>query len=62
MTTIDGKWLFIGTDRRLSECSRIMGDRGFDVLHYEGNGYSEELSDILDEISPAHIVFPILQM
>lgn len=62
MTTTEGKWLFIGTDRRLSECSRIMGELGFDVFHYEGNDYSEQLSNILSEISPAHIVFPILQM
>ncbi|MFC5603114.1 hypothetical protein [Sporosarcina koreensis] len=62
MTTIDGKWLFIGTDRRLSECSRIIENHGFEVLHYDGNDYTDELADILDEFSPAHIVFPILQM
>jgi len=62
LTKIDGNWLFIGTDRRLSECSRIMKRHGFDVLHYDGNDYSEQLSDILDEFSPNHIVFPILQM
>ncbi|MFS0688048.1 hypothetical protein AB1K89_02205 [Sporosarcina sp. 179-K 8C2 HS] len=62
MTTIDGNWLFIGTDRRIFECSRIMKERGFDVLHYEGNNYSDQLADILDEIAPTHIVFPILQM
>jgi dipicolinate synthase subunit A len=62
LTTIDGKWLFIGTDRRLSECSRIMKQQGSNVFHYEGNNYSDHLSEILDEFSPTHIVFPILQM
>ncbi|MGN7386765.1 hypothetical protein [Sporosarcina sp. SAFN-015] len=62
MTTIDENWLFIGTDRRLSECSRIMKQQGFDVFHYDRNVYSKQLSDILDEFSPKHIVFPILQM
>ncbi|MCM3637827.1 hypothetical protein M3152_08835 [Sporosarcina luteola] len=62
MTIIDGRWLFIGTDLRLSECSRIMGENGFNVFHYDGNGYSAQLAGILDEFSPDHIVFPILQM
>lgn len=62
MTTIDGNWLFIGADRRLAECSRIMKEHGFAVHHYDGNDYSEQLADILDEFTPTHIVFPILQM
>ncbi|WP_432359255.1 hypothetical protein [Sporosarcina sp. UB5] len=62
MTIIDGKWLFIGTDRRLLECSRIMGELGYDVVHYDGNNYCEQLSEVVDAVSPTHIVFPILQM
>lgn len=62
MTTIDGKWLFIGTDRRIVECSRMMADLGFDVSHYEGNDYMDRLASIIDEKAPDHIVFPVLQM
>lgn len=62
LTTIDGKWLFIGTDRRISECSGMMADLGFDVSHYEGNDYTDRLASILDEKAPDYIVFPILQM
>lgn len=39
-----------------------MKERGFEVIHYEGNNYSDQLSDILDEMPPTHIIFPILQM
>ncbi|MCG7342919.1 hypothetical protein MHZ92_02165 [Sporosarcina sp. ACRSL] len=62
MTTIEGKWLFIGTDKRLAECSRIMKEHGFDAFRYNGNAYSDQLARMLDEIAPDYIVFPILQM
>ena len=39
-----------------------MKEHGLDVYHYEGNEYSDKLARILDDISPDHIVFPILQM
>lgn len=39
-----------------------MGEKGYDVFHYNGNSYSARLACILDEFSPDHIVFPILQM
>ncbi|WP_339249787.1 hypothetical protein NSQ43_09970 [Sporosarcina sp. FSL W8-0480] len=62
MTTIDGKWLFIGTDKRLSECCRIMKESGAETYHYNGNSYTDELSTVLEEFAPTHIVFPVLQM
>ena len=62
MTIIDGKWLYIGTDSRIAECCRLMKEHGFDVCHYEGNEYTDSLEMMLDDISPDHIVFPILQM
>ncbi|MDN4607414.1 hypothetical protein [Sporosarcina highlanderae] len=62
MTIIDGKWLFIGTDKRLSECCRIMRELGAETHHYNANAYSEELSSTLVSFAPTHIVFPILQM
>jgi dipicolinate synthase subunit A len=62
LTTINGKWLFIGTDRRIAECSQMMNDQGFDVWHYEGNDYTDRLARILEDNAPDHIVFPILQM
>lgn len=59
---IDGKWLFIGTDRRLFECSQIMKKWGNQTFHYDGDEYTDRLSSMIDEISPAHIVFPILEL
>ncbi|MDW0115683.1 hypothetical protein QTL97_01865 [Sporosarcina thermotolerans] len=62
MTTIDGKWLFIGTDKRLSECCRIMKELGAETYHHNGNAYTNELSNALEKFAPTHIVFPVLQM
>ena len=62
MTNIDEKWLFIGTDQRISECSRIMKGFGANTFHHNGNVYTDQLSHALDEFAPNRIVFPVLQM
>lgn len=62
MKTTEDNWLFIGTDQRLVECSRILKNLGYVTYHYNSNSYSKNLSAIIDEFSPAHIVLPILEM
>lgn len=59
---IEGNWLFIGTDHRLLKCSQIMKTWGYNTAHYSSNSHSDTLSALLDELSPAHIVLPILEM
>ena len=56
------KWLFIGTDQRLSECNRLMTDRGHECRFIKTNTYTQELEALLIEFVPEHIVFPILEM
>ena len=56
------KWLFIGTDQRLSECSKLMANRGFVCRSVKTNSYTSELEAVLIEFLPHNIVFPILEM
>ena len=56
------KWLFIGTDQRLSECNRLMIDRGYECRYIKTNTYTQELEALLIEFVPENIVFPILEM
>ena len=56
------KWLFIGTDKRLSICSELMIEKGYDSRSIQTNAYTNELEDVLDDYKPNHIVFPILEM
>ena len=58
----DKRWLFIGTDKRLSACSRLMAERGHTCHHAETNAYTKRLGEVITDFSPNHIVFPILQM
>lgn len=39
-----------------------MEEWGNKTTHYNGNGYTEELLTIIEQFSPSHVVFPILQM
>lgn len=55
-------WLFIGTDQRLSECNRLMTDRGYECRSIKTNTYTQELEIVLSEFVPKNIVFPILEM
>jgi dipicolinate synthase subunit A len=58
----NNKWLFIGTDKRLSACSEIMSERGFDCMHIGVNSCTDKVEDALADFRPNHIVFPILEM
>lgn len=58
----DNNWLFIGTDSRLAACSEIMFKRGFSTHHIGTDHYTDELGEEIAKLSPAQIVFPILQM
>ncbi len=58
----DDKWLFIGTDKRLSTCSEMLSERGYECYHFGTDQYTEQLGARIAELSPRHIVFPILQM
>lgn len=58
----DNKWLFIGTDNRLAICSRIWSEKGFNSHYSATDVFSEQLREQIAELSPRHIVFPILQM
>ena len=40
----------------------MIKEHGFDAFHYEGNEYTDRLEMILNDNSPDHIVFPIVQM
>ncbi|QUW21889.1 dipicolinate synthase [Sporosarcina sp. Marseille-Q4063] len=56
------KWLFIGTDKRLSVCCKLMEKKGYVSLSIPTNTYTDELESLLTEFQPNHIVFPILEM
>jgi len=56
------KWLFIGTDKRMSICSEIMSRRGHACQVIKTEYYTEELAKVLADFEPSHIVFPVLQM
>ncbi|NYF24280.1 NAD(P)-dependent oxidoreductase [Sporosarcina sp. JAI121] len=58
----EANWLFIGTDSRLGACSEIMSKNGFTSHHIGTDQYSKQLGDLITELTPGHIVFPILQM
>lgn len=62
LKTTTNSWLFIGTDSRLSTCSKIMKGLGYEANHYNGNSFSTELSTLIDELAPSHIVLPIIEM
>lgn len=59
---IEEKWLFIGTDKRLSECSRIMSGNGKECRSIKTNSYTSELERELINFAPQTIVFPIVEM
>ena len=59
---IKGKWLFIGTDKRMSLCSKIMSERGYTCRAVKMDTYTEELKQVLIDFSPDNIVFPIHQI
>lgn len=56
------KWLFIGTDKRLSVCCGLMEQKGYISRYINTNAYTDELESVLIEYKPDHIVFPILEM
>jgi dipicolinate synthase subunit A len=56
------KWLFIGTDKRLSVCCKLMEKKGYISRYIPTNTYTDELESLLIEFQPNHIVFPILEM
>lgn len=56
------KWLFIGSDQRLSECNRLMINRGYESRSVKTNAYTKELKDTLIDFKPQNIVLPILEM
>lgn len=56
------KWLFIGTDRRLLACGKLMDNVGNECLIVQTDSYSAELAEALVNFKPNHIVFPILEM
>jgi dipicolinate synthase subunit A len=58
----DDIWLFIGTDQRLSTCCDMFLERGYNCYHIGMDRYTEQLGERIAELSPQHIVFPILQM
>ena len=58
----DEKWLFIGTDKRLSVCCTLMEKKGYVSRYINTNTYTDELEAVLVEFEPDHLVFPILEM
>ena len=56
------KWLFIGTDKRLSVCCKLMENKGYISRYIPTNAYTDELESMLIKFQPNHIVFPILEM
>ena len=58
----DNRWLFIGTDKRISACSENMAARGYECNYFYGDSYTEELKEMIKKFSPKHLVFPILQL
>jgi len=56
------KWLFIGTDKRMSACGEVMSGRGYTCQVIKTEFYTEELAKVLADFEPDHIVFPVLQM
>lgn len=62
MSSINRDWLFVGSDHRLSVCSKIMTDRGYACHYVATDHYSEQLHETIVEIAPQNIVFPILAL
>jgi len=56
------KWLFIGTDSRMSASSEIMSEIGYNCRVLKTDSVTDELKEVLSNFSPDNIVFPILQM
>lgn len=56
------KWLCIGTDKRLSTCSEMLAERGYESYHIATDDVTEQLVERIKELSPQHIVFPVLQL
>ena len=59
---IKDQWLFIGTDKRLELCEKLMREEGRNCRYVKTDLYSLELENVLKAFQPTHIVFPILQM
>ena len=55
---IKEKWLFIGTDKRLSECSKLMANRGNVCRSIKTNRIHPELEAALIEFAPDQHRFP----
>jgi dipicolinate synthase subunit A len=55
-------WLFIGADKRLSVCSQLMAERGYECIYVGADSYSLQLEETIKKFTPGNIVFPILQM
>lgn len=58
----ENKWLFIGTDRRLSVCHKLMSEDGYECRLVKTDDMTDELKNEIINFQPCHIVFPILQM
>lgn len=58
----DNRWLFVGTDKRLSVCSQMMAERGYECVYLGTNSFTEELRRIISKFVPGHIVLPIHQL
>ena len=56
------KWLFIGTDKRLFVCSKLMKKVDMIVDCIKTNRYTVELRRTIIEFNTKHIVFPIFEM
>ncbi|WP_172369675.1 NAD(P)-dependent oxidoreductase [Sporosarcina jiandibaonis] len=56
------KWLFIGSDKRLSVCCKLMEKKGYISRSIPTDTYTDDLESTLIEFQPNHIVFPILEM
>ncbi|MHA6258759.1 hypothetical protein ACXYMX_02480 [Sporosarcina sp. CAU 1771] len=55
----DNRWLFVGTDKRISKSSQLMANRGYECVYLATDSFTEELRGMILKFRPGHIVFSI---
>ncbi|WOV85328.1 hypothetical protein PGH26_05170 [Sporosarcina jeotgali] len=55
----EARWLLIGSDLRIKECTRLFNEKDMDVTHYPYDEVTDELVKQIDKIHPTHIVLPM---
>lgn len=58
----EARWLLIGSDLRLKECTRLFKDKDLIVTYHPYDKVTDELVELIVKTQPTHIVLPIQGM